>query len=249
MKLRHLGAAFFFMFEQKLNMKTENILFLDVETVPQVYRFRDLSQRQQLLFNDKTRYGAERTEQVEDRYDKAGILAEFGKVVCISYGYIKKSRNKKDIIIRSCYGHQEKKILQEFCKVLQHQFDTADHFLCAHNGKGFDFPYLCRRMIVQEIPLPFLLQLQNKRPWEVRHLDTMEMWKFGDYKHYTSLDLLAEVLGVPSPKTEMNGSEVAKTYWEEKNLKKIVKYCEQDVTTLMEVFLRFQGLKSPERKK
>jgi uncharacterized protein YprB with RNaseH-like and TPR domain len=115
--------------------------------------------------------------------------------------------------------------------------------LCAHNGKEFDFPYIARRMIIHKIPLPEKLKLFGKKPWEIAHIDTMEMWKFGDYKHYTSLKLLTKVLGVPSPKDEIDGSEVARVYYEEKDIKKITSYCEGDVIAIAQVYLRYQNEK------
>lgn len=223
-------------------MKPEKILFIDIETIPQIYHYEALNDRQRLLFDQKVQYQLRTGQSSAELYNKSGILAEFGKVICVSYGYFSKTRNGREMIIKSCYGHSEKKLLTEFSRVLNNQFSGGEYYLCAHNGKEFDFPYLCRRMLIHHMKLPDILRLQNKKPWEVQHLDTMEMWKFGDYKHFTSLDLLAEVLGVPSPKSDMQGKDVAKTYWEEKDLKKIVAYCEQDVRTLMRIYLRFQGI-------
>ena len=119
--------------------------------------------------------------------------------------------------------------------------NEKEDVLCAHNGKEFDFPYLCRRMLVNGIKIPKILQIMGKKPWEINHIDTLEFWKFGDYKHYTSLELLTEIFGIPSPKDDIKGSDVARVYWEEKDLNRIAKYCQKDVLALVQLFLRFKG--------
>ncbi|HAA01723.1 MAG TPA: 3'-5' exonuclease [Flavobacteriales bacterium] len=222
--------------------RAENILFLDIETVPLVYEFDRLDSGTQSLFDAKTRFGSREFPDVNERYKKAGIYAEFGKIVCVSCGYYLFNRGKTELRIRSFAGDNEIDLLRQFCDFVTKNFDEDFHRLCAHNGKEFDFPYLCRRMIVLGIPIPRILHLQERKPWEVPHIDTMELWKFGDHKHYTSLDLLAHVLNVPSSKTDMNGSDVARVYWEEKDLQRIIEYCEQDVKTLALVWERLCGV-------
>ena len=217
----------------------ENILFLDIETVPETEQFADLSDEKKELFTLKTQYKRKDEISAEDFYEKAGIWAEFGKIICISVGYFVKNKEENQFRITSFSGDNEQKILIDFKELLNKHFNQNKYLLCAHNGKEFDFPYIARRMIINAIELPKKLQLFGKKPWEIPHLDTMELWKFGDYKHYTSLKLLTHILGIPSPKQDIDGSEVAKVYYQEKNLPRIVKYCERDTVAIAQLILRF----------
>ncbi len=214
-----------------------NILFLDIETVPQYANFEELPERKQTLWDKKSmQWRKEITE--EEAYERAGIYAEFGKIVCICAGSVVDGT----LHIKSFYSDDEKSLLEEFKRSLEKFAKQQNPLLCAHNGKEFDFPYLCRRMLINGIRLPRLLQIQKKKPWEVPFLDTLDLWRFGDYKHYTSLDLLCDIFEIPTPKSDIDGSEVAGVYWQEKNLERIVKYCEADVVALTQLFLRMQGL-------
>ncbi len=215
--------------------KIINILFLDIETVPVTYNYKDLSEAGKELWNKKWAYNKE--NDPEALYAKAGIYAEFSKIVCIGLGYYSYS----DFRIKAIAGDDEAEILNEFMKIVNQFFNKDEHFFCAHNGKEFDFPFLSRRMIVNGIPFPKNFQLQGLKPWEVKHLDTMEMWRFGDIKNFTSLNLLAYTLGLPSPKDEMDGSMVSKVYYEEKNIQKIKDYCLKDVVTVAKVYQRLTG--------
>lgn len=223
------------------SVKNQSVLFLDIETVPRVYRFEELSPRMQELFDAKTKFQQKEDVTVKDLYKKAGIFAEFGKIICISAGHIVSENGKNSLRIKSFYGDDEKKLLQDFTAMLLRSFNGKEQLLCAHNGKEFDFPWLCRRMLVNGIKIPAILDIQGMKPWEVRHIDTMELWKFGDYKHFTSLELLTEIFGIPSPKDDIKGSDVSRVYYEEKNLEKIVAYCQKDVVALTQLFLRFKG--------
>lgn len=218
----------------------ENLLFLDIETVPETRTYEELDAVRQELWAQKTRY--QRKEEIgpAEFYENAGIWAEFGKIVCISVGYFRWKGNQRHFRVTSFWGVEDR-ILKEFRSLLEAHFSQPRHLLCAHNGKEFDFPYIARRMIIHGIPMPSKLDLFGKKPWEVPHLDTMELWKFGDYKHYTSLKLLACVLGIPSPKEDMDGSMVRGVYYEEEDLDRIVAYCELDVITLAQVFLRLRN--------
>lgn len=220
------------------NLNLKKILFLDIETVPQEEHFDGLSTYRQELWEQKSAYqrGAEYT--AEEFYDRAGIWAEFGKIVCISVGYFDPNTPDLSFRMKSFWG-EEKTLLNAFKQLLDDFFYQKSHLLCAHNGKEFDFPYIARRMIIHGVDLPKLLQMAGKKPWEIQHLDTLQLWKFGDYKHFTSLKLLAEVLGIPSPKDDIDGSQVAEVYYKEKNLDRIVRYCEKDVITIAQVVLRF----------
>jgi len=223
----------------KLNF--ENILFLDIETVPEVENFTDLSEEKQELFATKTQYQRKEEFTPATFYDRAGIWAEFGKIVCISVGYFThfKSEDRK-FRITSFYG-DELKLLEDFKNLLDKHFNKPQHVLCAHNGKEFDFPYIARRMIINQIPLPEKLNLFGKKPWEIAHLDTMDLWRFGDYKHYTSLKLLTSILGIPSPKDDITGSEVGSVFHKEKNIKRIVTYCEKDTIAIAQLLLRYNN--------
>lgn len=225
------------------NYKIDHILFLDVETVPQVYDFKAVPERSKYLFNEKVKNQVNEDVTVEQLYrQRGGILAEFGKIICISVGYIQKLDDEYQLRLKSFYGDDEKKILEDFSALLNKSFkNEKEDVLCAHNGKEFDFPYLCRRMLVNGIKIPKILQIMGKKPWEINHIDTLEFWKFGDYKHYTSLELLTEIFGIPSPKDDIKGSDVARVYWEENDLKRIAKYCQKDVLALVQLFLRFKG--------
>lgn len=225
------------------NYKIDHILFLDVETVPQVYDFKDVPERSKYLFNEKVKNQVNEEVTVEQLYrQRGGILAEFGKIICISVGYIQKLDENYQLRLKSFYGDDEKKILEDFSALLNKSFkNEKEDVLCAHNGKEFDFPYLCRRMLVNGIKIPKILQIMGKKPWEINHIDTLEFWKFGDYKHYTSLELLTEIFGIPSPKDDIKGSDVARVYWEENDLNRIAKYCQKDVLALVQLFLRFKG--------
>ncbi|MBL7743505.1 MAG: 3'-5' exonuclease [Chitinophagaceae bacterium] len=220
-----------------------NILFLDIETVPQQPGYDSLPEDWKELWNTKSlsllKYHEGETS--ESLYPRAGIYAEFGKIICISCGVIQGNGDQKKIALKSFAGDNEKILLHEFSAMLNKWSSGEPKFLCAHNGKEFDFPYLCRRMIINELPVPPILNISGKKPWEVTHLDTMELWKFGDFKSYTSLNLLAHTLGIPTPKDDIDGSKVWEVFWKEKNLQRIVIYCQKDVITVAQVFLRMQG--------
>ena len=219
-------------------IQLKDILFLDIETVPEVADFTELDESKRLLFEKKTAYQRKEEIPVADFYERAGIWAEFGKIICISVGNLIMNNNRLLFRTKSFYGEDEKLILTEFKKLLDSHFSGPQHLLCAHNGKEFDYPYIARRMIINNLDLPDKLNLFGKKPWEVPHLDTMELWKFGDNKHYTSLDLLTNILGISSPKEDIDGSQVAKVYYEDKDLKRIVEYCERDTLAVAQIYLR-----------
>lgn len=216
----------------------ENILFLDIETVPEQAHFAQLDAETQSLYAAKTIYKRkEEKNSAEEYYARAGIWAEFGKIVCISVGFVTTTTAGRQFRVRSFAGDEDQ-LLRDFKTLLDEHFSQLYHRLCAHNGKEFDFPFLARRMLKHQIALPKLLQLMGKKPWEVPHLDTLELWKFGDFKHFTSLKLLAHFFGIPSPKDDMDGSDVGRVYYEENDLDRIVRYCEKDVVTLAQVYLK-----------
>lgn len=220
-----------------------NILFLDIETVPQFQSYDSLPEDWKKLWDTKstTLLKHHEGQTNETLYPRAGIYAEFGKIVCISCGVVQGTGNQRKIILKSFYGDDEKKLLLEFIDMLNKWTGGEQKYLCAHNGKEFDFPYLCRRMIINNLGIPSILDISGKKPWEVNHFDTLELWKFGDYKSYTSLNLLAHSLGVPTPKDDIDGSMVWEVYWKEKNLERIVTYCQKDVITVAQILLRMNG--------
>lgn len=219
------------------------ILFVDIETVPQHWQWKDLDPVTAKLFNDKTRWEQERGEKdVEQIYnDRAGILAEFGKIICIGLGHIVQENSGPKLRVTSFQGDDERTLLQQFTDLLEQHYNTDDHWICGHNIKEFDLPYIARRCIVDRVRLPRLLDNAGLRPWEVGHIDTMSLWCFGDRKAYTSLPLLAHVLGVPTPKDDISGADVARVYHEDRDLDRIALYCRKDVVATAQVYLRLTG--------
>ena len=218
-----------------------DILFIDVETIPAYPNFASAPEIEQGLWSKKSASLFREERSPAETYERAGIYAEFGRVICISCGRIRSSTDPTDLRldIRSFAGGNENTVLKNFSNFLtKHQ--SKQLRLCAHNGKEFDFPYISRRMLINGIPIPKTLDNAGKKPWEIQHFDTLELWKFGDYKHYTSLELLAHCFGLPSPKDNLDGSMVAKTWYVDKNLMFIQKYCEDDVSTLVHVFLKMK---------
>jgi uncharacterized protein YprB with RNaseH-like and TPR domain len=220
-------------------VKLENLLFLDIETVPEQEQFVLLDTEKQHLFENKTQYQRKEDFTAEEFYEKAGIWAEFGKIICISVGYFIIKNDIRNFRVTSFWG-DEKKILNDFSNLINNHFNQPQHLLCGHNAKEFDFPFIARRMIINGIEIPQKLDLFGKKPWEVPHIDTMELWKFGDYKHYTSLKLLTNVLQIPSPKDDIDGSQVAQVYYKEKDIDRIITYCEKDVIAVAQVLLRLR---------
>lgn len=218
-----------------------NILFLDIETVSQHPSFTELPEDWKQLWSRKAEglIRSNREDQsVESIYERAAIFAEFGKIICISCGVIHGSGDNKVLVVKSFYGDDEKKILGSFCDMLSKWTPGTQKYLCAHNGKDFDFPYLSRRMVINNECIPELLNISGKRPWELNYIDTMEMWRFGEYRNFTSLNLLAHALNIPTSKDDIDGSMVGSVYWNEKNLDRIVHYCQKDVVTMAQVYLR-----------
>ena len=220
----------------KINI--ERILFLDIETVPLYSDYNQLDEKFKALWDKKASYLIKNEgDTPESIYERAGIYAEFGKIVCISVGFFRDNMFR----IKSFYGEDESKFLSDFINLLEKYYSFKQYLLCAHNGKEFDFPYLARRILINGLKLPEILDNAGKKPWEVAHLDTLELWKFGDYKNYTSLELLAAVFDIPTPKNDINGSEVAEVFWKDNDLQRIVTYCQKDVLTIAQLFLRYQG--------
>ncbi len=223
-------------------IQLDNVLFIDIETVPQTYQYAELDEATRSLFDSKTRFLQNEQRSFEDLYnERGGILAEFGKIVCISAGFLRETSTGKQIRMKSFYHDDEETLLRQFSKLLDEHYNTPYHVLCGHNAKEFDIPYICRRMLINGLRLPGILNIAGKKPWEINHLDTMELWKFGDYKAYTSLPLLCHVFKIPTPKDDISGADVARVYHEERDLDRIQVYCEKDVVALIQLVLRMRG--------
>ncbi|WP_103068867.1 3'-5' exonuclease [Aquimarina sediminis] len=222
-----------------LKLNLEHILFLDIETVPEHKDFENLDEETKYLWAEKTKYQRKEEFSPQEFYERAGIWAEFGKIVCISVGYFTFKGEIRSFRTTSFYGEEEQ-LLLDFKNLIETHYNRPHHLLCAHNGKEFDFPYIARRMIIHNIALPNKLNLFGKKPWEVAHLDTLDLWKFGDYKHYTSLKLLTNILGIPSPKDDIDGSQVRDVFYEEEDIDRIIIYCEKDTVAVAQILLRLR---------
>jgi len=224
------------------NISVENVMFMDIETVPQTSSMNTLDPVMQSLWDKKSKLFRDPGQSAEEAYGRAGIYAEFGRIICISVGFIKE-KDPFGFRLKSFFSEDEKSLLSEFSGMIS-KFSKSkrDAVLCAHNGREFDFPYIARRMVVNGLQIPGLLDNAGKKPWDIKLLDTMDLWKFGDYKTFTSLELLTSILGIPSPKEDIDGSMVAKIYYDEKDLQRIVRYCERDVLAVARILLRFMNL-------
>ncbi|WP_439582227.1 3'-5' exonuclease [Dyadobacter bucti] len=234
---------------EEFKKRFKNFLLLDIETVAGFASYEQLPERMQKLWDKKAvslKRGDETMSNAEYFYDRGAIYSEFGKIVCIAFGaFYWNERDEIAFKVSSFSGDDEVQLLLQF-KALIEKYPADQLVLCAHNGKEFDFPFICRRMLIHCIEIPRALQISGKKPWEILHQDTMELWKFGDYKSYTSLDLLAAVFDIPGSKNEMSGDQVTKVYYEEKDLSKICRYCREDVVVLAQLYLRlhcFQTVK------
>jgi DNA polymerase elongation subunit (family B) len=220
-----------------------DILFIDIETVASTDDYSSIDERLKVQWSRKANFFRRDGHLTDEElfHERAGIYAEFGRIVCIAVGkYIDNENGELALRTRVYSGDDEPALLMDFKNMVE-KFDSSSLRLCAHNGKEFDYPYLCRRMLINDIPLPAVLNLSGKRAWEIPHLDTMELWKFGDYKHYTSLDLLAALFRIPSSKSNMDGSQVNYVYHHDKDLAKIAEYCREDVIVLAQLFLKLKG--------
>ncbi|TDO28255.1 ribonuclease H-like domain-containing protein [Sediminibacterium goheungense] len=220
----------------------KDVLLLDIETVPMLPSFAGMDPVWQRLFCDKiSKTVPEGTEPEESYRKKAGILAEFGRVICISTAFFYKNESGAYCLkIKSIYGDDEVEILKIFTQLCEKMQQSAPHFQFAgHNIREFDIPFIGRRMLINHMYLPTCFQIQDRKPWEVKMFDTLNWWKFGDHKNYVSLDLLAHVLDIPSSKTDMDGSMVQDVYYIDRDIKRIVQYCERDVIVTANIILRF----------
>lgn len=225
------------------SISSEDILFIDIETVPQKAGFEELPEHFQKLWDKKSGYFRDETQVAADVYERAGIYAEFGRIICISAGVIIQKNGERFYRVKSFHDSDEKKLLSDFNEMLQKFTSNPGKKLCAHNGLEFDYPYIARRTLINGLRLPKILDVSGAKPWEIkdRLLDTLQMWKFGDYKNYTSLDLLCAVFNIPTPKDDIDGSQVAQVYYQEGDLDRIIRYCEKDTLALANLMLRYKG--------
>ncbi|MCM1034908.1 MAG: 3'-5' exonuclease [Paludibacter sp.] len=232
-----------------MDISLDKILFFDIETAPMVESYNQLSEEMQHLWAEKyarlQQFNPERyTDDIEQGWQQAGIYAEYARIVCISVGFchIDKDDHQWHLRTKSFYGTDEYSILADFLELLGSFFKSPYNNLCGHNIKEFDIPFVCRRALINGLPLPDCLQIAGKKPWEVHFIDTMELWKFGDYKNYTSLKTLTAIFGIPTPKDDIDGSQVAEVYYKERNPQRISVYCQKDVVATAQVFLRLNGM-------
>lgn len=224
-------------------LSSEDILFIDIETAPQKAEFEELSEHFQHLWDKKSSNFRKEDQLASDVYERAGIYAEFGKIICISAGVIIQKNGERFYRVKSFHDQEEKKLLSAFNEMLEKFTSNPGKKLCAHNGQEFDYPYIARRSLINGIHVPKILDIAGAKPWEIkdRLLDTLQLWKFGDYKNYTSLDLLCAVFNIPTPKDDIDGSQVYQVYYQEGDLDRIVRYCEKDTLALANLMLRFKG--------
>ncbi len=227
------------------NLSIEEVLFVDIETVPLAPEYGELTEKWRQLWAHKMQFSINNGEPVEELYGRAGIYAEFGRIICISAGYVTQKQGELFFRVKSFYDDDEKKLISNFFNALQKFARTGKRRLCAHNGQEFDFPYIARRALIHNLRLPKILDIAGSKPWEIKDqlIDTLQLWKFGDYKHYTSLSLLCELFNIPTPKDDIDGSQVSKIYWKENDLDRIVRYCEKDTLAVANLLLKYKGNK------
>lgn len=223
------------------NLDLKNVLVLDIETVPQYPAYEEMNDLWKKLWDLKVKNIVNETTSSAVLYERAGFYAEFAKIVCISVGIFAKGEDRTKFRVKTFIGYDEKKILSDLTELMDKSFYREEHCVCAHNGNNFDFPFIARRCVVNQVKIPYILDNSNKKPWEVQCIDTMDMWRFGDYKNFTSLELLASIFGIDTPKDEMDGSQVWKAFYLEKDLDKIKTYCQKDVVTVAQILLKFKG--------
>lgn len=222
-----------------LRSKIQDVLFLDIETVPLYAEYDELEGMEKYLWDRTARYINTEEETDSETYAQAGVYAEFGRIVCICVGNIGIDNECEFLKLRCFYNDDERNLLLEFKSFLQ-KLNTAT-ILCAHNGKAFDFPFICRRMLINGIELPEIFVNSENKSSELQHLDTLEFWKFGDYQHFTSLEHLAHLFKLESSKKDIDRGSVQKVYYSQNDPQKIVDYCFNDVVTIAQLLLRFNN--------
>ena len=222
-------------------MELNKIMFLDIETVPGAARYDDLSEQMRTLWEKKAKTMSEflnfSDNSARELYNRAAIYAEFGKIVCISVGIF----SGEKFMLHSFADKDEKNLLDDFVTTMKSWVNDPMRAICGHNAKEFDIPFIARRLLINGFRLPQMFNIAGKKPWEIVHLDTMDLWKFGDFKHFTSLELLAAVFGIPTPKDDINGSQVGQVFWMDGDIDRIATYCQKDVLTTARLYLKLIG--------
>lgn len=221
-------------------LRLDNLFVIDIETVSLVKNYENLPERMKELWAKKhLQLKLEDKLPEETYFERAGIYSEFGKIIVIGIGFFHVVGKETHLKVKAIANDDEKALLEEFAEILNKKKGTI---LVGHNAKEFDFPYLCRRFLINGLPIPETLNIAGLKPWEIKHLDTMEMWKFGDYKAYTSLELLAAIFDIETSKADIDGSQVNTAYHKENNLLKIAEYCKRDIVVTSQVYLKLSGL-------
>ena len=225
------------------NLNIEDVLFLDIETVPQYPDFFEVPEKFQKLWELKSAFFRNEEQEPADVYERAGIYAEFGRIICISAGFVTQKGGERIFRVKSFYDEDEMRLLSDFNNMLDKFTSHTSRCICAHNGQEFDYPYIARRTLIRGLRLPRILNIAGMKPWDVKDklLDTLQLWKFGDYKNYTSLSLLCATFNIPTPKDDIDGSQVAGVYYEENDLDRIIRYCEKDTLAVANLLLRYKG--------
>lgn len=233
-----VGISFITM---NLRLTAKNLLFIDIETAACKPSFDELSERMQEQWERKANNirNDSHDSAFDLFYERAAIYSEFGKIICIGVGalYWGTTDDEMRFKVKTIAGDDEKKLLEEFRELLE-KYPQKQLILCAHNGKDFDFPYICRRMLINGVKLPEALQFSGKKPWEIMHQDTLDFWRFGDYRSFAQLELLATLFDIPSSKSDISGEDVTRIYYAEKDLARIKRYCKEDVIVLAQLWLR-----------
>ncbi len=217
------------------------ILFIDIETVPQYPTYKDLPEKEKDFWNYKAKFISTENQPSEEIYQRAGIYAEFGKVIVVSLGWLTGKGEEMKLRVKTLADKDEINLLNSLIEILI-KVDNSNNVLCGHNIKEFDVPFICRRILINGLKLPDMLDVSSKKPWQTPYLDTLELWKFGDRKHYSKLDLLAHVFDLPTSKDDIDGSQVFDIFYVQKDLDRIAVYCEKDVILTCQLYLKMNSL-------
>lgn len=232
-----------------IKIPLSKILFLDIETVGVQPDWESLVKHNEALsfqFENYFDWFQKRFPEDADKgvgqmfVNRAALVPEFARIACVSVAFV---TDKGEVRMQSFSQSDEKELLLEVQKLL-FKVGELGFFLCGHNVKGFDIPMLAKRMIINGILPPQILPGHDTKPWEIKAFDTKEFWQYGGYGSIASLELMCVCLGVESSKTmEVTGNKVHEAYWVKKDIDGIVKYCEKDVSVLIDVVTKLLKLK------
>ena len=232
-----------------INIPINKILFIDIETVGVEPDWETLIKNQEPLsfqFRNyfdwfQKRFPEDADKPIEQMFvNRAALVPEFARIACVSVAFV---TDKGETKMQSFTDSDEKKLLVDVQKLLK-KVSELGFYLCGHNVKGFDIPMLAKRMIINGILPPKILPGHDTKPWEIKAFDTKEFWQFNNYQTIASLELMCVVLGVESSKTmEVTGNKVHEAFWVKKDYEGIKKYCEKDVSVLIDVIHKLVSLK------